>query len=54
MRRTTIRTFAIAPTDSKSAITTTFILTLWEINLKGLSVRSNLRILNKLEKNQYN
>jgi hypothetical protein len=42
---TTIITLTIAPTDSKSDATISFIATLCEMTLKGLSVRSNLRIL---------
>jgi len=42
---TTIPTLNIAPIDDSKAITTVFIEELCEINLRGLKIRSSLRIL---------
>lgn len=41
---TTTATLAIEPTDSSRAVTTVFIATLCEINLRGLNVLNSLRI----------
>ncbi len=45
----TIPTFKIALTDSSKAVTTNFILILWEINLRGLKVLKSLSILTALK-----
>lgn len=42
-----MRTLKIAPTDSNSAVTTTFMFTLCEMNLSGRNVRSRRRIYRK-------